>query len=265
MTLGIASGQQPRRAPPDPLPLLPAEQAWLVVVGTPTSAGGAMDDRHVYVPLQNGDLLALARETGQTIWTRPLQTAFPPVARDGVVYVATPEELHALDASTGDTRWRVTLDAPIGAPLAVDSGWLIAVAADGVTTAYRAADGEAVWEQQMGARPRSGAVFGEGDWLYMTLADGRVGALKLLNGEVAWETRLPGALSVPCAIGDRVFVGSDDNVGNEAARSVERAVRDRRPRLRRLRRQLLLCAPRHEGRGGVEVALRRRRHRGGGA
>jgi outer membrane protein assembly factor BamB len=193
------------------LPLLPAEQAWLVVIGTPTSAGGAMDDRHVYVPLQNGELLALARETGQTIWTRALQTAFPPVARDGVVYVATPEELHALDPSTGNTRWRVTLDAPIAAPLAVDSGWLIAVAANGVTTAYRAADGEAVWEQQMGARPRSGAVFGEGDWLYMTLADGRVGALKLLNGEVAWETRLPGALSVPCAIGDRVFVGSDDN------------------------------------------------------
>jgi outer membrane protein assembly factor BamB len=211
MTLGIASGQQPRRAPPDPLPILPVEQAWLVVMDMPTSAGGAMDDRHVYVPLQNGELLALARETGQTIWTRPLQTALPPLAHEGVVYVATPEELHALDAATGDTRWQVTLEQPIAVPLTVDTGWLIAVAANGVTTAYRAADGEALWEQQMGARPRSGAVFGEGDWLYMTLADGRVGALKLLNGEVAWETRLPGALSPPCASGGRVFVGSDDN------------------------------------------------------
>src|SRR5688572_10382610 len=46
------SGQQPNRKPePYVAPLLPAEQAWLVTLPAPPSAGGAMDAHHVYIPL----------------------------------------------------------------------------------------------------------------------------------------------------------------------------------------------------------------------
>jgi outer membrane protein assembly factor BamB len=212
LTLEVAWGQQPkRRAEPEPLPLFPAEQAWLVTLDAPSAAGGAMDDLHVYVPLQTERLFALDRETGETVWMREIETEWPPLASGGLVYLAASDELHALDRETGDTRWRAALEAPLGAPMSADAGWLITVAGNGYVTAYRAADGARMWLQQMGAAPRSGAVFGEGDAVYVTLGDGRVGALNLINGNVLWEIRLPGLLSAPAWAPDRVFVGSDDN------------------------------------------------------
>ncbi len=212
LTLQVAWGQQPNRPPePIPLPLFPAEQAWLVTLDAPTAAGGAMDDLHVYVPLQSERLVALDRQSGATVWRRDIETQWPPLATGGVVYLAASDELHALDRATGETRWRVPLEAPLGAPMSFDAGWLMTVGDNGYVTAYRSADGRRMWLQQMGAKPRSGAVFGEGDAVYVTLADGRVGALNLLNGEVLWEIRLPGLLSVPAWAPDRVFVGSDDN------------------------------------------------------
>jgi outer membrane protein assembly factor BamB len=169
-----------------------------------------MDDRHVYVPLQSEQLVALDRERGDTSWMREVETVWPPVVGPGVVFLAASDELHALDAATGETRWRVPLDRPAGAPMSIDSRLLAIVADNGVVTMHNLVDGARVWEQQLGAKPRSGVVFGGGA-AYVTLDDGRVAALSLQTGEVLWETRLPGRLSEPGWAVDRVLVGSDDN------------------------------------------------------
>ena len=156
VTPSVGSGQQPNRTESSPIPLFPAEQAWIVTLPSPTSAGGAMDDERIYVPLQSEELTALDRETGEVVWVRAIESAWPPVVHGGVVYLAASDELHALAAATGDTLWRAPLE-PLAAPLVYDTGWLLAVVEPGDVVAMRAADGRQLW-RLAGAAPRSHAV-----------------------------------------------------------------------------------------------------------
>ena len=126
----VLSGQQPKRKrEPYVAPLLPAEQAWKVALPAPPSAGAAMDDRTIYVPLEDAarasdeetcapaSLIALARDTGMTRWTSPAPSCFPPVLTHGVIAVATGSEIQAVDPKNGQRLWSVTLERPVRAPL----------------------------------------------------------------------------------------------------------------------------------------------------
>jgi outer membrane protein assembly factor BamB len=190
--------------------LLPAEQTWIVTLDAPTSAGGAMDADRVYVPLTDGQFVALDRNTGEEVWMRGMETAWPPLVHAGVLYIAN-DELHALDAATGAMRWRVPLAAPVRAPLTYDTGWLLAVIDPGDLLAFRADDGALLWQRHIASLPIGAPVAGERDTLYLSLADGRVVALSLTDGTPRWEQKVPGTLSQVGTAPGRVFVGSTDN------------------------------------------------------
>jgi outer membrane protein assembly factor BamB len=123
------------------------------------------------------------------------------------------DELHALDATTGETVWRRPMPLPPLAPLTFDTGWLLMVLERGDVVALRAADGAEIWRRRVGDgdRPLSPPVPGGEDAIYLTLEGGQVVALALADGRQLWEQRLPGTLSVPAWAPDRVFVGSTDN------------------------------------------------------
>jgi outer membrane protein assembly factor BamB len=211
LTQGIASGQHPKRSGiREPIALLPAEQTWNVTLDAPTSAGGAMDAARVYVPLANDEVVALDRKTGEQLWSRAVDTAWPPLVHDGVVYLAG-SELQALDAATGETRWRVPLTATVRAPLTYDTGWLLAIVDPGEVLGFRAQDGMLIWRRAVAALPIGSLVPGEGDMVYLSLADGRVIALSMTDGVPRWEQRLPGTLSQVGWGPGRVLVGSTDN------------------------------------------------------
>ena len=91
-------------------------------------------------------------------------------------------------------------------------GWLLAVGDTGEVEAFRAADGQRLWTQSLGARPRSPAIAGDNDAIYFTLANGRVVSLSLSDGSSRWSQQLPGMLSEPASAEGRVFVGSTNNV-----------------------------------------------------
>jgi outer membrane protein assembly factor BamB len=200
-----------REAKPAAAPLLGAEAAWTLTLGNAPSAGGAMDDRRIYIPLRQELLVALNRETGLLDWTRTVDTASPVVVGHGRLFVVSRGTIRALDAATGEDLWSVQVEMAIAAPLVWDSGWLIAVAEPGEVLAFRAADGHLVWRRSVGATSPHPAVPGGDNALYFSLADGRVVALALQTGDVLWEQKLAGTLSAPAAAKDRVFVGSTDN------------------------------------------------------
>jgi outer membrane protein assembly factor BamB len=210
-TLAVASGQP--SAERVPLPLLPAEVAWSVVLTSPPSADAAMDARRVYVAQQDDRISALDRETGRVVWTRPLASTWPLVVGEGRLYVVTDGELQALDAESGDLLWRSPLRLPPLAPLAFDAGWLLGMLEQGDVVAIRAADGQEIWRRRVGDgdRPLSAPVPGERDTFYLTLDDGTVAALSLTDGSVRWQQQLSGRLSPPAWAPGRVFVGSTDN------------------------------------------------------
>src|SRR4030095_2558872 len=111
------------KLPPPPVPLLPADVVWMLTLPDPPSAGGAMDGQRVYIPLSSGRIVGLDRKTGEMVWMREIESAWPPVADGDTVYVVASDALHALDAETGDTKWRSPIEhmaiAPISASGAV--------------------------------------------------------------------------------------------------------------------------------------------------
>lgn len=196
---------------PEPPPLLPVEPAWQLTLPVPPSAGGDMDDEHVYVPLRDTGLAALDRETGVVVWFRPMAPAVAPVARGGRVFVATSGGIEALDAASGATQWSVPLSTAVRAPMLWDTGWLVAIVDPDQVVAFRASDGHVIWRRALGA-PSLYAPMAAGEGaLVLSLTDGRVAALALADGAPLWERTLPGTLSEPAVARDRVFVGSTDN------------------------------------------------------
>ena len=200
-----------RDAKPAPVPLLPAELAWTLVLPVVPSAPGAMDQDRVYIPLRQELLVALGRETGLVEWTREIDTTDPIVVGQAMLFTISRGRLRALDVATGADVWSVAVNETIAAPLVWDSGWLIGITEPGDVLAFRATDGVLIWSRALGAPSSHPAVPGADKALYFTLADGRVVALELERGELLWEQTLPGTLSEPAAARDRVFVGSTDN------------------------------------------------------
>ena len=209
----IASGQQPKKKiPPPPFELLPAEQAWLLELEAPPSAAAAMDAERVYVVLQTETVVAVNREDGTVAWTSAIESAWPPVVAGGVVFIAASDELHGLDANTGERLWRVPLELPLLAPMAFHAGSLLAVLERGDLIGVRPDDGREIWRQRVSTtRPLFAPVGGEGDAFYLTFDDGNVVALSPADGTTRWRRRLPGRLSEPAVGKDRVFVGSTNN------------------------------------------------------
>ena len=199
-----------RDAKPAPVPLVATEAAWTVTLPAAPSAPGALDDRRVYIPLGSNRLVALNRETGVLEWSRSIETTSPLLAADGLLYVVRAGRIQALDVQNGTDRWAVPVEGAITAPLAWDSGSLIAIAAPGEAFAFRGSDGQLAWRRPLGAASSHPAVPGDGA-LYVSLADGRLLALASATGAPLWEQKVAGTISEPAVARDRVFVGSTDN------------------------------------------------------
>ena len=194
-----------------------------------------MDAERVYVPIQPEKLVALSRKTGAKVWTRDIESAWPPVIVGDVLYVAASDEIHALDAATGAQKWRVPFATTMAAPLIAASGirpstnsgrpepvegpgsgirtgdLLIATFEKGLVIAFAADDGRMLWMRELGAASRfSPAV--DGVRAVFALDDSRAVALRLTDGRIEWEQRLEGMLNQPSFAQDRIFIGSNMNV-----------------------------------------------------
>jgi eukaryotic-like serine/threonine-protein kinase len=200
------------RKPKDPplAALLPSEQAWQITLPFSPSAPAAMDEARVYIPLQGEHFIAISRETGDTAWTVDIESDWPPLVNDGVVYIAASDELHALDAETGARKWRVPLGRGPMAPLTITQGTIIALVAPDEVWTFRSSDGQRLWLQPLGGSVGPASVAVTGARIFVGLGS-RLVRLELSNGAVKWERVLPGVLRSPAVARDRVFVGSTGN------------------------------------------------------
>ena len=184
-----------------------------------------MDDERVYIPIEPETIVALSRSSGAKLWTRDIESMWPPVVIENTVFVAASDEIHALDPATGDTRWRVSYEERMIAPLTAaemmirkDPGAkpfpipvLIALFDKGMAAAFDARNGRVYWSQPLGA-PTHFAPASDGVRAFFALDDSRVVALSLADGRVEWEQKLEGMLNQPSFTRDRVFVGSNTNL-----------------------------------------------------
>ena len=168
-----------------------------------------MDRQRVYVPLSSERIVALDRKTGTVVWMRDIESSWPPVTDGETLFIAASDELHALDAATGDTKWRTPLERAAVAPVAAFGGLVIVMIDPADVVTFRRSDGMQVWKTATGAMGTRALSVGAD--VYVTGSEGQVVALAMNDGHMLWQQTLAATLSPPAVAPDRVFVGSTDN------------------------------------------------------
>lgn len=191
-----------------PAPLFPLEPAWSATLTSPPVSGPALDDEHAYVALKDGSLLAVGRESGEALWTVPVDVSLAPVVAGALVVVAGASRVTAVTAANGTAAWSVPLADPAVA-LASADGLVLVGTTRGSLVALSASDGGVRWRRQLAGRV-AGALSVTGGSLAVVDEAGNVTALDLA-GTVRWTRHLEGRLSPPAGTPDRVFVGSSTN------------------------------------------------------
>jgi len=204
------SGQRPKKPEPLITPVLPAEEAWQVALSFPPSAPAAMDELRVYIPLDGEHFAAINRETGATEWTVDIESAWPPMVHDGVVYLAASDELHALDAATGNHVWRVLLPRGAMAPMAMTPVGLIVLSPPDSVLAFKTSDGSLLWGTSLGGRSGRVSMAVNATDIYVSLVD-RLVRVAATDGSIRWVRTLPGEIASTAVARDRVFAGSTSN------------------------------------------------------
>jgi outer membrane protein assembly factor BamB len=191
-------------APPAP-PALDAR--WVVTFESVPAATPGYDADSAYMPLKDGQLVAVNLDRGTIRWRRDVVTPFTPPTGEGLVFIATDAAIEALEARTGEVRWRAPLPGGAALALQYDTGWLLASTPGGDLAAMRASDGQQVWRRQLGA-PLSGAPGPALDRLYLPLADNRLVSVLLADGGIIWERHLAARVTALLALDDQLVVGT---------------------------------------------------------
>jgi outer membrane protein assembly factor BamB len=212
LAAAAVSGAQPNGTalPGNAHYLLPAAEAWTTPLPAAAAGPAALDTLHVYVPLADGRVVALARQSGAVAWTGAVGAVGAPYPSGERVLVPTRDGIAVLDARTGAPVWIVPVaGAPFGS-LVVERGVVAAMADDGRVTALDLATGEVRWSRALGL-PAVPALAASAGRLHVAMDDARVVTLATDDGRILWERALEGVLTAPAVNGQRLAVGSAAN------------------------------------------------------
>ncbi len=165
----------------------------------------------VVVLTGDGSVQALSPETGEPLWSAPVEEAdgAPVVGADGTVYVASGKHhLVALDGDDGQPRWSREFQGwLVGAPAVSAEGTLGMVLKEhgDQVLCLDAATGETRWQrplQQQSMLGRSVAISPQGTILAFENADLSLRALDGQSGRTVWKFPVSDYLSGDLAVGD---------------------------------------------------------------
>lgn len=198
-----ATGEVPARS------FFPLQEQWSTDLTQSAVVPPVYDDERAYVALRDGTLTAVSLADGSITWSTERSTRVSPAVGDGVVVVADEETLFGHRTTDGLVIWSTDLGAAVSAPLAWNTGWLVAALENGDVVMLRGADGLELWRHpvsgQLDVRPSVA-----GHEVFLPVRDGRVLAFELGTGELLWERLLGGSPQEILLFGD-LFVGATDN------------------------------------------------------
>lgn len=208
--------------------------------GTPSSAGvmgaaaPAVDARQVIFPFASGQMLAVAKDSGTTLWGAQVagqrrgrayaaysDLTGDPVIADGTVYAGTAAgRLSAVNADTGQTLWSAR-DGALS-PVAVAGGSVFLVSDEDQLVRLEAATGAEIWRVDMPYFTRDkdrrrraivahyGPVLAGGR-LVLASSDGLIRTFDPASGALTATVDLPGgAASAPAVAGGVLYVVTRD-------------------------------------------------------
>lgn len=193
-------------------PSAPSRQLWTLPLDASLTAPPGFNGARGYFPIDGNRLAAYALEESgaRRLWAVAARPQSRPASGDGLVFVAEPEAIVALHDNDGREAWRSPVSERLSVPLVWDHGWLVAVSLSGTVSAYRATDGQPIWQRDIRS-PASALPALAADRVYVPSAAGEVVALQVETGELLWIRRLGGTPHDILALDDRIYVGSADN------------------------------------------------------
>lgn len=210
LLLGISLSALPARAidqAPAAPPPVSFDARWSTDFESTPAAAPGFDRTTAYVPLTDGELVAVDLDRGTIRWRIAVTTTLTPATGDGLVFIVDDQAIEAREAATGATKWRTPLPGGAAAPLYWDTGWLLASTTAGDLAAFRASDGTLVWRRQFGA-PLVSAPGPALDRLFLPLADNRLVSVALNSGETYWERTFGAEITALLALDDQLIVGT---------------------------------------------------------
>lgn len=157
---------------------------------------------NLYVPLEDGRLLALDLQTGADRWVRHLTGPLSEVlALSDRVYVRSGDKhLYCFGASDGQREWRFLFGALIrGRPVA-DEKRIYVTAMDNTVRAFRRSNGELLWHPALPFRLTTGPELIDS----VVIVSGNAGELRALDaatGKPVGNITLEDSLAMPPAFG----------------------------------------------------------------
>jgi outer membrane protein assembly factor BamB len=148
----------------------------------------------LYLPLEDGRVVALSLQTGDEIWTQKLAepaVGILPVG-DRVFIGARDNQFHSLSAEDGDADWRWRTGADLlGLPV-LDTKRVYFVALDNIVRGHNRNSGSMVWKQVLPVRPFTGPLL-SGDTLIVAGVAAELHAYNTADGKAAGTFVLKGA------------------------------------------------------------------------
>jgi len=127
-----------------------------------------------------------------------------------VLFGADDGNVYALDAETGKKRWAFSLDAPIVAPISINSDRVFCGSLDGRFAVLSLVDGTPFWQIEEGASLYASPGYTENEVL-LTTTSGFVLSYSMYDGTAVWRKQLGSVINTsPVVSGAVVFVGTLD-------------------------------------------------------
>ncbi len=156
-----------------------------------------IEDDMIYVAAYNGEVRALNRENGRTVWrqrTRYAITGGLRLVGDDLYFGTEDAHLVALDKRSGQLRWASRVPSEVLAVPAGNGSAVVVQTIDGRVSALNANTGEQLWiyevnEPALTLRGTSSPIIA-GDTVLAGFGNGMLLALNINNGALRWEERL---------------------------------------------------------------------------
>ena len=183
---------------------LPVKQLWGDNVGggkkqikLRLGLGPAIDNGVVFAASHKGEVLAVAVDTGKTVWVQKLKLPLSagPAAGSGLVVLGSSKgTVIALDAASGKERWRVHVNSELLSAPAISDKVVVLRSVDGRLHGLDATSGKELWqvEQQvprLSLRGTATPVISK-ELAISGFDNGKVMAVSLISGDTVWDTAL---------------------------------------------------------------------------
>lgn len=192
----------------DKLTGAPRWQFDIDVSAAPAVAGGS-----VYVPGQDGNLVAIDARTGQEQWRfatgGPLASS-PVVAGDWVYVGSRDRYLYAIDRGSGQQRWRYRTGNWVASTPAIAANTLFFGSNDEFVYALDTATGDEKWRFKTGNDVFASPVVADGV-VFVGSYDGTLYALEAGSGRARWQLKTGKPIKSSALVFDQmVYFGSGD-------------------------------------------------------